>query len=182
VVGNSLGGYIVLLLAARGRASRAVLFAPAGGWAPGDDSWVTVINPFFRAMLAQVRAAAPHAAELLATDEGRRLATAQTTVRYEHIPAELLVHQLLGTAGCEGAEQLMDRGASDGWELDAAEIGCPLRIVWGTADRVLPWPGSAARYRAELPNADWVILDDVGHLPQLDVPVETAQLILDFTG
>jgi pimeloyl-ACP methyl ester carboxylesterase len=57
-----------------------------------------------------------------------------------------------------------------------------VRIVWGTEDRLLPWP-AAARYRAEwLPHADWVVLDDVGHSPQLDVPLEAAQLIIGFTG
>jgi pimeloyl-ACP methyl ester carboxylesterase len=57
-----------------------------------------------------------------------------------------------------------------------------VRIVWGTEDRLLPWP-AAARYRAEwLPHADWVVLDDVGHCPQLDVPLEAAQLIIGFTG
>jgi pimeloyl-ACP methyl ester carboxylesterase len=33
-----------------------------------------------------------------------------------------------------------------------------------------------------LPHADWVELDGVAHLPQLDVPLETAQLILGFTS
>jgi pimeloyl-ACP methyl ester carboxylesterase len=48
---------------------------------------------------------------------------------------------------------------------------------------VLPWPSSAARYRDDwLPHADWVELDDVGHCPQLDMPLETAQLILEFTS
>jgi pimeloyl-ACP methyl ester carboxylesterase len=32
-----------------------------------------------------------------------------------------------------------------------------------------------------LPNADWVELDGVGHSPQLDVPAETAELILGVT-
>jgi pimeloyl-ACP methyl ester carboxylesterase len=45
----------------------------------------------------------------------------------------------------------------------------------------LPWPTAAERYRRALPNADWVVLDDVGHAPQLDVPLETAQLILGLT-
>jgi pimeloyl-ACP methyl ester carboxylesterase len=54
--------------------------------------------------------------------------------------------------------------------------------VWGTADRLLPWPAAAARYRAELPHADWVLLDDIGHCPPLDVPTEAAQLILGFTS
>ncbi len=33
-----------------------------------------------------------------------------------------------------------------------------------------------------LPHADWVELDGIGHCPQLDVPLETAQLILGFTA
>jgi pimeloyl-ACP methyl ester carboxylesterase len=32
-----------------------------------------------------------------------------------------------------------------------------------------------------LPRADWVELDGIGHCPQLDVPLEAAQLILGFT-
>jgi pimeloyl-ACP methyl ester carboxylesterase len=39
LVGNSLGGFIALQLAARGRARSVVAFAPAGGWARGDESW-----------------------------------------------------------------------------------------------------------------------------------------------
>jgi len=52
-----------------------------------------------------------------------------------------------------------------------------------TFDRLLPWPATAARYRDDwLPRADWVELDGVGHCPQLDVPLETAQLILGLTS
>jgi pimeloyl-ACP methyl ester carboxylesterase len=56
-----------------------------------------------------------------------------------------------------------------------------VRIVWGTADQLLPLPQAAARYQTVLPWADWVLLDGIGHSPQLDVPVEAAQLILGFT-
>jgi pimeloyl-ACP methyl ester carboxylesterase len=41
---------------------------------------------------------------------------------------------------------------------------------------------SRARYQAEFPHADWVILDEVGHCPQLGAPLEAAQLILGFTA
>ena len=58
-----------------------------------------------------------------------------------------------------------------------------MRIVWGTEDRVLRWPGAAAGFRRDrLPHADWVVLDGVGHCPQLDVPIETAQLVLGFAA
>jgi pimeloyl-ACP methyl ester carboxylesterase len=56
--------------------------------------------------------------------------------------------------------------------------GAPLALL-----HALPWPSAAARYRRDwLPHADWVELEGVGHCPQLDVPVETAQLILGWTG
>jgi pimeloyl-ACP methyl ester carboxylesterase len=33
-----------------------------------------------------------------------------------------------------------------------------------------------------MPHADWIELEGVAHAPQLDVPLETAQLILGHTG
>ena len=67
--------------------------------------------------------------------------------------------------------------------LVARRPAAGLRIVWGTGDRLLPWPSAAARFRTDwLPHADWVELDGIGHCPQLDVPLETAQLILGFTA
>jgi pimeloyl-ACP methyl ester carboxylesterase len=179
LVGNSLGGWIALQLAARGRAESVVAFAPAGGWA--DDSYKQLLT-LQRGIHQQVRAAAPQAEAILSTPEGRRRATQFTTVNYEHIPPELLAHQMLGVAACR-AEPLLDYAIHADWTLDASRIDCPVRIAWGSADRLLPWPSAAARYLHDwLPNADWIELDDVGHCPQLDVPVEAAQLVLDFTS
>src|SRR5205085_6724412 len=110
-------------------------------------------------------------------------ATEYLTINFEHIPAELLVHQMVGVANCTIASALAERPPPADWGLDAERIACPVRIVWGTADRLLPWPTAAARFRHEwLPHADWVELDGVGHCPPLDVPRETAQLILGFTS
>jgi pimeloyl-ACP methyl ester carboxylesterase len=181
VVGNSLGGYVALTLAARGRARSVVAFAPAGGWARGDDSFKQTLR-LQTAMHEQTKIAAPRADEIVATPEGRRRATRYITVNYEHIPAQLLAHQLRGVAACTAVEPLVRRALRDGWPLDAERVTCPVRVVWGTEDRLLPWPRSAARYRDDwLPHADWVVLDGVGHCPQLDVPLEAAQLVLGFT-
>jgi len=182
LVGNSLGGYLSLLLAARGRARTVVALAPAGGWAVGDDSFQDTVV-YFTTMQQLVRAAAPHADAILASPEGRRRATEFIATNYEHIPAELLAHQLRGAAACDGAAALIEHGVRAGWHLDAEAIDCPVRIVWGTADQILPWPSAAERYRRDwLPTADWVELGGIGHCPQLDVPAETAALILGFTG
>ena len=180
LVGNSLGGYVALQLAARGRAASVVAFAPAGGWAPGDMSYEDLLRTQ-QELQTQVKVAAPRAAELVATPHGWRRATQLITTNYEHIPPDLLAHQMLGIASCKAAGPLIENALCEGWTLDAERITCPLRIVWGSADKLLPWPEAADRYRRDLPHADWVILDGIGHCPQLDVPVEAAQLILGFT-
>jgi pimeloyl-ACP methyl ester carboxylesterase len=173
LVGNSLGGYLALQLAARGRARSVVALAPAGGWADTPRELFA-----FQAELAeQTRAAAPHADALVATAPGRRQATRHLTVSYEHIPPALLAHLIRAVAACD-AQSLLAR-ADRPWPLDP--VACPVRIVWGTEDALLPWPSAAARFRTGL-HADWVVLDDVGHAPQLDVPLETAQLILGHTA
>ena len=182
VVGNSLGGYVALQLAARGRAMSVVALAPAGGWAPDDDSFRGLLA-FQRTLPAQALAAAPHIDAILATPEGRRRATELLTVNSEHIPSELLAHQVLAIASCPAADQLIEAGLRDDWALDPADIACRVRIVWGARDRLLPWPWAAVRYRRDLlPHADWIVLDDVGHCPQLDVPREASQLVLGLTS
>jgi pimeloyl-ACP methyl ester carboxylesterase len=181
IVGNSLGGYFALQLAARGRARSVVALAPAGGWAKGDDSYKQTLT-FFPELRQQVKLVAPYAERFLQTPEGKRRATLFTTVNYEHIPAELLAHQTRAVADCEGTVPMTEYAMREGYDLDAEKIACPVRIVWGTEDKLLPWPAAAVRYREDwLPTADYVVLDDVGHSPQLDVPLETAQLILGFT-
>lgn len=180
--GNSLGGYVALQLAARGRATSVVAFAPAGGWASSDESFRETLAAQ-REMIELLRATAPQADLMLSTREGRRRATAALAENFEHIPAELIAHQMLGVASARGSLEMLEHAAHAGWRLDAEQVPCRVRVVWGTADRMLPWPDAAARYRREwVPHADWVLLDGVGHCPQLDVPAETADLILGFSA
>jgi pimeloyl-ACP methyl ester carboxylesterase len=181
IAGNSLGGYLALQLAARRRARSVVALAPGGGSVEGDDSYRETLE-FFPVLHEQVKAIAPHADRLVASPAGKRRATLYTTVNYEHIPAELLAHQTRAVAACDGVVRMTEFAKREGYRLDAEKITCPVRIVWGTEDRILPWPAAARRYLNDwLPHADWLELDGVGHCPQLDVPLETAQLILGFT-
>ena len=182
LVGNSLGGYLALQLAARGRARSVVALAPAGGWARGDLSFEECLQHFLTVQ-EQLKAAIPHVEQIVASDEGRRRATEAFSCRFEHIPAELVAHLMCGAAACRAVGPLIEFARRERWNLDAERVDCPVRVVWGTSDRLLRWPGAAERYRHEwVPHADWVELDGVGHCPQLDVPLETAQLVLDFAA
>jgi pimeloyl-ACP methyl ester carboxylesterase len=181
VAGNSLGGYLALKLAERGRARSVVAFAPGGGWAPGDDSYLETLA-HFDTMQEQLRRLAPQAEAILATPDGRRRAAALMAERWEHIPPQLLAHLWHGVVACRGLHALNEHARRHGWPLDPEQVTCPVRIVWGTADRLLPWPRAAERYRLMFPHADWVELDGVGHGAQLDVPLLATQLILGFTA
>jgi len=179
IAGNSLGGHVALQLATRGRARSVVALAPAGGWEDGDESWrETLAN--FTTLIAQARASAPHADAIAASPDGRRAVLRDLVERGDDVPAGLVAHLVRGAAGCDGAAAMIELAHEVGWPLAADRIACPVRVVWGTADRILPWPSAAARYRRSL-HADWVELDGVGHAPQLDAPLETAQLILGWT-
>jgi pimeloyl-ACP methyl ester carboxylesterase len=181
IAGNSLGGYVALQLAARGRADSVVAFAPAGGWEPGAP-WAAEMLGSFAGVQQALRAGSANAADIVSTPEGRRRATAAITVAYEHIPEDLLAHQIGGVAGCAGLGPMVAHATRVGYAVDAARIGCPVRIVWGIEDALLPWPAAAVRYRRDwLPHADWVELDGVGHCPQLDVPLAAAALITGLT-
>jgi pimeloyl-ACP methyl ester carboxylesterase len=157
IVGNSLGGFVALQLAARGRAGSVVAFAPAGGWAAGDDSYRELLAAQ-RDARAAMRAAAPAATG-----------------------GDLEAHRMLGMAAAPGAESLIKAALRDGWHLDAARIDCPVRIVWGRDDPLLPWPVAARRFLDDwLPRADYIELEGTGHHPQLEDPDTTAALILDW--
>jgi pimeloyl-ACP methyl ester carboxylesterase len=159
IAGNSLGGYVALQLAARGRASSVVALAPAGGWAPGDESYRETL-----AAQAELLELMKRVAPLAGGDD-------------------LIAHQMLGVAAAPASTEMLEHALREGWAIEPERITCPVRIVWGTEDHFLPWPAAATRYREEwLPHADWVVLDGVGHAPQLEVPLEAAELILGFTA
>jgi pimeloyl-ACP methyl ester carboxylesterase len=142
-------------LAERGRARSVVALAPAGGWVDGDPAIAEVLD-YFRTMTPMVRAAAPRAHLIASTPEGRAAAS--------------VTYPLVAFAEREG------------WQFDPERITCPVRLVWGTDDKILVLPSAAARFRTELPQADWIEIEGAGHCPQLDHPLETAELIAGFSG
>ncbi len=180
IVGNSLGGGIALLLAARGRAETVVALAPAGGWSP-DDAQSHHVLSFFRMTQNLLKEAAARADAIASTPEGRQRALAFMTVNHAHVPADLVAHQIRSAAECPIVLPLVELTTGQGFD-EPGPIDVPVRIVWGREDKVLPYPSAAERFRALIPGADWVLLDGIGHLPQLDDPARTAELVLEWTA
>ncbi len=60
------------------------------------------------------------------------------------------------------------------------EIEVPTLIVWGRNDRVVPVP-AALSYRKRIgDNAELVIFDECGHVPQMERPVRFNRVLEDF--
>lgn len=176
LAGNSLGGFVALQLASRGRALSVTGLAPAGGWSAEFQNQYAL--DYFITQQELVKKAAAFADRIASTPEGRRQATRFIVEDDGLITPEMVVHQLIGAASCPGAAPMIEFARREGFELDAAGIECPVRFVWGTEDKLLRWPDTAVRFRQEwLPRAEFIELEGVGHCPQLEAPVEVSELI-----
>jgi pimeloyl-ACP methyl ester carboxylesterase len=178
LVSNSLGGWVALELARRGRASPVVAIAPSGLEAPPERAYVIAMNE-----LMGVRAK-------LALRLGRRVTAP--------VPARVALFGGLRTRPWrvppdEGTRELEALGRSPGfqpvlrWTEAAAvpaglrAINVPVRIAFGTRDLML---GSftAPRFAALMPGAELVALPRLGHVPVADDPALVARTILELTA
>lgn len=150
IVGNSLGGLVALQLAARGRAASVVALAPAGGWAEGDEAFKELLR-FQLKLHKQAKAGAPYADAIVAAVEGRRRATRLITTNFEHIPADLLAHQICGVARCD-ATPLIKYATRERYTLEAAgsraryEL-CGVRLTSSWRGRLPPRASATTGYR-----------------------------------
>ncbi len=175
LAGNSLGGWVSLQLASRGRALSVTGLAPAGGWSAEFQERYAF--DYFITQQETVKQTAAHADRIASTPEGRQMGTRLVVEDSSLITPELFVQLLLGAANCPGAPQMIETARRDGFELEADRIECPVRFVWGTEDKLLRWPDTAVRFREWLPKAEFIEIEGAGHCPQLEVPIEVAELI-----
>lgn len=55
----------------------------------------------------------------------------------------------------------------------------PALAVWGGADRIVP-PSHGRIFAAEMPKGRFELIEEAGHLPQLEAPETLARLVSDF--
>ena len=58
-------------------------------------------------------------------------------------------------------------------------VAVPVLVVWGAADRMFP-AGQGQAYAAAIPGAQFRLISDAGHLPQLETPDELLKIVEDF--
>jgi pimeloyl-ACP methyl ester carboxylesterase len=179
LVGNSLGGWLALELAARGRALSTTALAPGGGYNHGGRE-TKRLGRKFQQNYRMLKLVGPGGAQLMRRRRFRALALRDVAMRPADLPAALAVEMTEAAADCAIFLPLREQLTSTGFG-ELAAIDSPVQIAWGTKDRILPWPGYAERFRRMVPDAQWVPLDDLGHCPMLDDAQLTTKTILEFT-
>jgi pimeloyl-ACP methyl ester carboxylesterase len=180
VAGNSLGGWLALELALRGRALSVVGLCPAGGW-DRDSPLVKSTKAYFTRTARLGGWAADHAEALVSRPGLRKLVLRDVVAHGDRVPAAEAAHMLRGSAGCTARKEIIALIERDHFG-DLGPIDVPVRIAWGTEDRLLPPRKAAARLRQLVPQAEFVDLPGLGHLPMWDDPDAVARTILELTG
>jgi pimeloyl-ACP methyl ester carboxylesterase len=181
VVGNSLGGVTALRLAERVDLPLAgvVPVAPAGLQHP---RWFDVIerDPLLRRLLALP---VPMAAPVIKSTVGevyRQLVFARPRAAESAVVGAFASHH----ASRERVAALLESGRRLLPELqtspfDFASVECPVLLVWGTRDRMVPHSGARVLLEA-LPHTRVELLEGVGHCPQLEATDRLLEHLLPF--
>jgi len=173
VGGNSLGGWLALELAKRGRARSVTAISPAGFY---NDREAVHMRTSLRLSVRVARLLAPNAELILTSAVGRTALMGQLTGRPWKVPVQDAVEDLRALAAAPGFDATLD-SFSRACFRDGEAIDVPVTIAWGQRDFLLiPRQGRLA-VRA-IPGARLVTLRGCGHVPTYDDPRLVAEVLL----
>ena len=172
LAGNSLGGWMALELARRGRARSVCALSPAGFW---EEGW-PALERSFGVLLGARRDArrGRRITPLLArSSRFRRWAMREACLHGNRVTREQFVALNEDVVGCDVAEELLQPGT----QFEPLEAPCPVTIAWAAEDRLFPLSIYEERARTLVGGAAFLVLDDVGHVPMCDDPQLVADTI-----
>ncbi len=181
IAGNSLGGWFALELARRGRALSTVAISPGGGWERGSPAEKRLVRTFKR-LGRLVQIGGPLAPLLGHIGIARRVALRQIVSRPGQLTAEQASFLIRAPHRCDAFHDVLRRLPEEPEPGPIDASAGPIRIVWGSEDRLLPLQGYSERWRRLIPDAEWVVLEGAGHVPMYDDPASIADLILEVTA
>ena len=178
VVGNSMGGRLVLELARRGTVGTTVALDPGGFW----KGWERY---FFYATLAPsirlVRLLQPVMGRLTSNAVGRTLLLSQLSARPWDLSADVAREEMRTFADSPSFDELLRRLAFGPSQPGTDSTRGSVVIGWGRKDRVT-LPRQAERALDRFPSAHLYWFEDSGHYPHWDAPDEATDLILASTA
>jgi pimeloyl-ACP methyl ester carboxylesterase len=196
LMGNSMGGMISLLeaSAAPGAVAGLVLIDPALPFVPArPDPFVAAMFAMYavpglgRLIMRRRRRLAP---DLLVANILALCCVDATRVRPDVVAmhVELERQRALFTdivpdfhAAMRSVVATVGYAGGQAYRRGIRSVTCPVLLVHGTRDRLVPLAAARAAARA---NPSWSLVEmlDVGHVPQLEAPGPTALAITDWLG
>lgn len=175
LAGNSLGGWVAIELARRGRAVSVCAISPAGFW--WDDRSHRRVLRQIRIGHAQSRLGRPLAPMALRFAAVRRIGLARAARHGDRLSAARLVTLMDDENNCPFIEDY----SPDEQAAALDPLPCPITLAWAEYDRLVPAETYGRTARQRLPGARWVLLPDVGHVAMIDNPALVARTILNVT-
>jgi pimeloyl-ACP methyl ester carboxylesterase len=174
IAGNSLGGWVGLELARRGRAETVTAISPAGLQNRRECDWGVGL---LRGMRWAARNAPPPPF-LLQSSADRVLAAGPSNARGWKKDPELLAVETELFASSAGFDATLPH-VMDAQPRGLTTLDVPVLILWGTLDVVL-LPRQGRRFERLIPGAELRYVRGVGHTPMSDAPEELAEAIAEF--
>ena len=174
IAGNSLGGWVALELARRGRAETVTAISPAGLQHARERDWGVAILRAIR-LISQ---SAPPPAFLTRNPVGRVLAAGPTTMRAWKKDPELLAEEARLFASNPGFDATLPH-TFHAQPRGLTTLEVPTLLLWGTLDIVLI-PRQGRRFERLIPGAELRYIRGIGHVPMSDAPEELAEAISEF--
>jgi pimeloyl-ACP methyl ester carboxylesterase len=174
LAGNSLGGWIILELARRGRARTVTAISPAGLATPRELAWG-------RGILLGMRWAARNAPApegLMRNPIGRSLFAGPALGKPWRADPDDMIEQaeLFGNApGMLPTFAAMDQAQPRGLPT----LNVPVLLLWGTKDVIL-LPRQGRRFERLIPGAELRYCKGLGHTPMSDDPELLSAAIEEF--
>jgi len=174
VAGNSLGGWIALELARRGRAETVTAISPAGLQHGREKDWGAGVLRTMRWLARNAPAPEP----LLRNPVTRSLLAGPTAARPWRKDPDELIEESECFAGCAGFDATLPH-ALGAQPRGLTTLDVPVLILWGTLDVVL-LPRQGRRFERLIPGAELRYIRGIGHVPMSDAPEELAEAITEF--
>jgi pimeloyl-ACP methyl ester carboxylesterase len=179
VAGNSLGGWIALELARRGRARSVTAIAPAGGAANRSEVLRTaMVLAGGYTVFARI---APAFAPLLRLGAVRRGLVGRATGDPLALDAAEAASALRDALGATGFAPIVASALLAGPFTAMEDPGCPVVIAWPQRDRILSLDRHGRPLLDRIAGARLVELPSAGHVPMMSHPELVAATILAVT-
>ena len=174
ISGNSLGGWVALELARRGRAETVTALSPAGLQHAREKEWGVGVLRAIRWFSRNAPAPEP----LWRNSAGRTLLVSAVYARgWKKDPDEAMEESEL-FANCPGFEATVPH-MMEAQPRGLTTLDTPVLLLWGTIDLVL-LPRQGRRFERLIPGAELRYIRGIGHTPMSDAPELLAEAIADF--